>query len=511
MELNVSARPDGRHPQNTCGRRKVADSFPPARGNAGVRGRRGGTPGRGLRALTVARALARFRRTDTPMPTPVVILHGYSDTSSSFQPLAGFLKARGFTVVPIYLGNYITLEDTITIPDLAKAFEAALEREGLPVAQSGGIDLVVHSTGSLVAREWLTRFYLEAGRPCPVNHYLMLAPANFGSPLGHVGKTMFGRIIKGWNTGFESGTKVLDSLELASPYTWNLARRDLFGPNSFYRPDVCKAAVLVGSRPYQKGLRKLVDKNGGDGTVYVCTANLNTAGVSIRFRRKDLPAKASPWPCTAQPIAFGVFPDRDHASITRPDRGGGSLGDFIVRFLQVASVADYAAYAADCEQRTAATLPAKPTKNIYHTYQNLVAHVADDLGYPVLDYFLEFYEHSQGPADDTKIDDLMVRVHAEILEDVHVYGNDHSYRSLIFDLTDLGKALADGEKLMFSLSAAPLGRLVGFTAGQDYNDTSELAVDLASGRSFWRPNQTLLADLTIERTQTEQAFTLQEI
>ena len=445
------------------------------------------------------------------MSTPVVILHGYSDTSSSFQPLAQFLKSKGFTVVPIYLGKYITLEDSITIPDLAKAFEAALTREALPVGRRGGIDLIVHSTGSLVAREWMTRFYLEARRPCPVNRYLMLAPANFGSPLGHLGKTMVGRIVKGWATGFESGTKVLDSLELASPYTWNLAKRDLFGARSYYRPNVCKAAVLVGSQPYQLGLRKLVDKNGGDGTVYVCTANLNTAGMTIRFHHLDEKPDVSPWPRAAQPIAFGVFPDRDHASITRPDQGDPSLGDAIVRFLRLASVAGYAAFSAECDQRTAVTLPAEPTKDIYHTYQNLVARVTDDLGYPVDDYFLEFYEHPQRPADANKIDDLMVQVHAEILEDVHVYGNDHSYRSLIFDLTDLNKALADGEKLMFSLSAAPLSKLIGFTAGKNYNDTSELAVDRASGQSFWRPNQTLLADLTVERTQTEQAFTLQKV
>ena len=104
----------------------------------------------------------------------------------------------------------------------------------------------------------------------------------------------------------------------------------------------------------------------------------------------------------------------------------------------------------------------------------------------------------------------MVQVHAEILEDVHVYGNDHSYRSLIFDLTDLRKTLAEGAKLMFSLSAAPLSQLIGFTAGQNYNDIGELAVDRAAGGGFWRPNQTLLADLTIERTQTEEAFTLQK-
>ncbi len=441
------------------------------------------------------------------MPAPVVILHGYSDDRKSFVPLAQFLQARGFSVVPIFLGDYITLEDTITIPDLAKAFAAALDGQALPVDRPGGINLVVHSTGSLVAREWLTRFFLEAGRPCPVDHYLMLAPANFGSPLGALGKTMFGRIIKGWSTGFESGTQVLSSLELGSPYTWALARRDLFGANSFYRPDVCKAAVLVGSQPYQSGLRRLVDKNGGDGTVYVCTANLNAAGVSIRFHRQNEPAGVTAWPCAAQPIAFGVFPDRDHSSITRPDTGAADLGGFVLDFLALDSADAYAAYRDRCAARTATTLPPQPTQDIYHTYQNLVARVTDDLGYPVTDYFLEFYEAPREPADNLKIDDLMVKIHAEILEDVHAYTNDTSYRSLLFDLTDLQTALASGEQLMFSLSAAPLSHLIGYSAGAA-NDVSELPVDLKSGGGFWCPNQTLLADLVIDRTQAEDAFAL---
>jgi hypothetical protein len=131
------------------------------------------------------------------------------------------------------------------------------------------------------------------------------------------------------------------------------------------------------------------------------------------------------------------------------------------------------------------------------------------LGYPVTDYFVEFYERPQNLADENTVDDLMVQVHADIIENVHAYANDQSYRSLIFDLTDLNKALADGGKLMFSLSAAPLSKLIGFTAGQNDNDVSELAVDLASGQSFWHPNQTLLADLKIERTQAADAFTLQ--
>jgi len=444
------------------------------------------------------------------MKRPVIILHGYSDDHDSFKPLAAFLQREGFNVVSIYLGQYITLEDTVTIPDLAKAFEAALKTARLPVDQEGSIDLIVHSTGSLVAREWLTRFYLEPRLPCPVAHYLMLAPANFGSPLGHVGKTMLGRIVKGWRTKFESGTQVLSALELASPYTWQLAERDLFGTRSFYQPEICQTAVLVGSKPYQTGLRQLVDKNGSDGTVYVCTANLNASALNVVFRHSDEKPIVRTRRPTHKPIAFGVFPDRDHSSITRPDKGNESLGSFVIEFLKSAGPSDYASFAERCSGLTEITLPDKPgseVEKIFHTYQNLVARVRDDLGNPVNDYFLEFYERPQTPRDKTRVDELMVHIHGEVLESVHVCGTDRSHRSLIFDLTDLRTTLASGKELMFSLSAAPLSSLIGFAAGAA-NDISEMPVDFGDNRGFWRANQTLLADLTIERTQDPKTLRL---
>jgi hypothetical protein len=160
------------------------------------------------------------------MASVVVILHGYSDTRKSFAPLAAFLRNNGFRVASIFLGDYITLEDHVTIPDLAKAFVNALASKKISVKKAG-IDLMVHSTGALVAREWLTRCFLEPQLPCPLAHFLMLAPANFGSPRGHLGKTMLGRVIKGWKTGFESGTQVLNALELASPYTRHLSAAPL--------------------------------------------------------------------------------------------------------------------------------------------------------------------------------------------------------------------------------------------------------------------------------------------
>ena len=438
---------------------------------------------------------------------PTVILHGYSDTADSFRPLARHLAGQRIAALDLHLGNYISLEDHVTIPDLAKAFQQALVEQGVPLTP-GAFNLIVHSTGSLVAREWMTRYYLEAGLACPVRRYLMLAPANFGSPLASMGKTMIGRVIKGWKTGFESGREVLNALELGSPYTRTLARRDLFGARSFYDPSQCFTAVLVGGKPYQTGLRRLADRPGGDGTVYVSTANLNASGISIRFGRKPEPALVQEWPRAAKPVAFGVLPDRDHESVTRPDLGSRRLSELISSFLRLESEADYAEYSKLCDSVTFSTLPPDPSEKIFHTYQNLATHVTDDLGFSVADYFLEFFEKARKPADEDKVDRLMVKIHEEVLESVHVYGPDSSYRSLLFDLTDLRKAVAGGKRLMFSLSAAPVSPLLTFAAGAA-NDVSELAVHGAGGRSFWRDNQTLLADLQIERQPAREVFRIE--
>ena len=432
-----------------------------------------------------------------------IILHGYSDRGASFQELATFLSKNGIQAVTVFVGDYITLEDTVTVPDLASAFARALADKGISDGP-GEINLIVHSTGSLVAREWMTRFYLERGRPCPVRHYLMLAPANFGSPLAAKGKTMLGRIIKGWKTGFESGLQVLNALEMASPYTWSLARRDLFGETSFYRPDQCLAAVLVGTKPYGTGLRQLADENGGDGTVYVCTANLNATGLTAEFHGKDEDTKVDFWKRAADPIAFGVFADRDHSSITRPEEGNPDLKAMILDFLRVQDATDYAAYRAQCETHTRSALPDIPHKDIFHRYQNLVSRVTDSLGFPVRDYFLEFYQRALTPEDEYTVDDLMVKVHRDILETVHACKQDPSYRSLLFDLTDLQQVLATGQELMFSLSAAPASELVEFYCGEKANDVSELPVP--QGASFWQENQTMLADIVIRRQQAERVF-----
>lgn len=435
------------------------------------------------------------------MPLPVVILHGWSDSEVSFRPLAEFLRSAGRSVMPIYLGNYVTLEDSLTIQDLAKAFVRALADAGIPTSNHS-FDLVVHSTGTLVAREWLTRYYLEPGLPCPVAHFLMLAPANFGSPLAHKGRTMFGRLVKGWKSGFETGTQILKALEMASPYSWSLAERDLFGTRSYYKPDECMVAVLVGNQPYREWPQSMVNERGSDGTVYVASANLNANRITITLGRKtDRPLVDRARPAFA-PVAFAVIGGRDHTDITRP-APGEPLGDMMLRFLALESDASYRTYSEDCARITGATLPPEPLRDLpdeAHRYQNVVVKVRDDLGFSVPDYFLEFYESSP------RSNEVMARVQREVLEKVHPYNDDESYRSLIFDLTDLDRVLADGTRLLFSVSAASVGSLVEYSAGKR-NDVGALEVPVnGDALRFWRPNETMLTEVIIERVQKPKVF-----
>ena len=110
------------------------------------------------------------------MSRQVAILHGWSDKSESFQPLAEFLKSRGYQAVPIFLGDYISLRDDVNIDDVAKRMEEVVRAKmARPKTArdhlASEFDLIVHSTGGLVARRWISNNY--ADRPCPVKNLIM--------------------------------------------------------------------------------------------------------------------------------------------------------------------------------------------------------------------------------------------------------------------------------------------------------------------------------------------------
>ncbi|MGV8677709.1 hypothetical protein ACV356_31635, partial [Pseudomonas aeruginosa] len=66
--------------------------------------------------------------------------------------------------------------------------------------------------------------------------------------LAHKGRSFIGRVLKGWNRFVgQTGTQVLKGLELGSPYSWQLADRDLFGAAAWYGAARLLTTVLVGN------------------------------------------------------------------------------------------------------------------------------------------------------------------------------------------------------------------------------------------------------------------------
>src|SRR5436190_24318974 len=180
---------------------------------------------------------------------PIVLVHGYSDEGASFKVWERILAARGYDVAMIHACSYRSLTNEVTIKDIAEGLDRALSiRTGLTVDEP--FDAIVHSTGMLVIRAWLTAY---AGRRDRLKHLIGLAPATFGSPLAHKGRSWLGALVKGnksWGPDFlEAGDQVLRDLELASAFTRELAERDLAGPEPVYGdgPDTPYPFVFVGT------------------------------------------------------------------------------------------------------------------------------------------------------------------------------------------------------------------------------------------------------------------------
>ena len=104
------------------------------------------------------------------------------------------LNTNGIAVTDLNICTYISLNNEITIKDIAEGFDRALRLQpGLDADQP--FDAIVHSTGMLVIRAWLTNYgasVSDNGRLRRLKHLIGLAPATWGSPQAHRGRTWMG-------------------------------------------------------------------------------------------------------------------------------------------------------------------------------------------------------------------------------------------------------------------------------------------------------------------------------
>ena len=459
---------------------------------------------------------------------PIVILHGWSDVSASFKSLARLLRARlgGPEITIIHLAEYISMEDEVRFDDIVSAMEVAWNRNGLPTG-AGSVDAIVHSTGGLVIRDWLQRNY--GPNDAPVKHLVMLAPANFGSPLAHKGRSLAGRIWKGFivkkpeGGTFQTGTRILKGLELASPYTWNLAERDRFGEGArMYGPGNVLCTVLVGQDAGGVA-NAIANEDGWDGTVRVSTANMDCARMTVAIPAHTTDAHTvvvrEPEVSSGK-TAFGILDRHDHGtiklahterySIARVERSrrDGSLFSDIVTALTVGDEG-FEVWRESLAARNRALLEkANSTRNPEkHGYQNTVIRVQDQYGVGVEEFVLEFFEKDDDRTRRAR------KAHRAALRSVHAYSDDPSYRSFYIDCTSLFRTIDKaGEFLGISITAYPEmgpGSPVGFTP---YGAGGRGGLRIMRGAldRFFEPNRTVLLTIELTRQQSKSVFRLKE-
>lgn len=431
---------------------------------------------------------------------PLLILHGWSGTSQSLKSLSSFLKGHGFAVVDIWLADYLSMNDEITIQDIGQAMGRALKDKKIPERRHS-FDVIVHSTGGPVVRQYLIHYFFGTPEKCPIRHLVMLAPANFGSPLAHIGKSMIGRLRLGWKWDhfLQTGTRVLEGLELASPTTWEMAEQDLFNPtNRILKQEHIYTTILVGTDAYP-GLAGSFHKNGSDGTVYVSTANLNAAYIKLVFKTPK-GYEVQKQKRYYDPIAFGVLYNRNHRTIVDPGKDK-TLADLLIKSLKIKSTDEYKTHIKHLNKVSgesfAKGLKDPERKERYHQYQHAVIRVHDQFGEGIRDYFVEFFQ-KKGDRTDT----VMQKVQKDILENVRKYSRDASYRSFLFDITDMQKEILKRDKRVdMSLCAAALSKRIWY---QDPEDS--LTVASQRNKTLLAPNTTLLVDIELPRIQHERVF-----
>ncbi len=455
---------------------------------------------------------------------PIVILHGWSDTSETFEPLARLLRARlGRQVSIVSLADYVSMEDEVRFDDVAEAMDVAWRRHGLPRGK-GRVDAVVHSTGGLVIRDWLQRHYRPGN--APVKRLVMLAPANFGSHLAHKGRSFIGRVYKGFiakkpeGRAFETGTHILRGLELASPYTWQLAERDRFGRGgAMYQPGNVLCTVLVGNSGY-RGISSIANEDGSDGTVRASTASMDCVRISAAFPARPGDGAAGPGveyelEESSGETAFGVVEGHNHGTITlshrrRPIGEAAQAtpdGDLLAKIVRGLTVADdgFEAWRQELEAGNRALMPKAPRRDgKNHGFQNTVVHVRDQYGVGVDDHLLEFYE------EDHDGGDRVARMfHESAIRKVHKYSGDASYRSVYVDCTRLARTIDKvHEALSLSITAYPEldeRTPVGFTTLGSVGVGGVRIPRDHIGR-FFAPHRTALVTLQLTRQQSERTF-----
>lgn len=464
------------------------------------------------------------------MADKLLIVHGYSDGSTSFTALGDFLVRRGlYQPQNVFYLDYSSMDDEATFEDFADKLDAdhraRLGRER--------VDVACHSTGSLVVRSWLALHAERAYRrrqpePCPVHRLLCFAPANFGSDLAKLGQSFLSKFRSTFFNShshgvdfMESGKRVLQGLEPASPFQWRLSEIDLQSERSYFRPDVdpqfqCYPIVLSAGTGYGGVQAKLIKERampGTDGTVRIAGTSLNTRSCTLDFREAGPKCLWWPSPKFAD-MPFAIFAGFNHGSIIDPDTPGFTAdwgpGTWAVKALeQVKNLQTYEELAHQFRTVSQENYVRAEPKD-QGRYQQFFFKVRDDVGLDVHDFYVDF--HVVGP-DGTTHEELTLRFDDDFETNFYRHSASGAHRVMMLDCRKLGEfatRLRDARaKLVIEITGVSNLPDVRYVVSRyDAYDPSQ---PLAAGEPILLcENTTTLVDVVLNRMQTDKLLEVKD-
>ena len=475
----------------------------------------------------------------------VLIVHGWSDSYESFQPLKNLLVAAGYQTTQVFLGTYASMRDDVTFDDLATGLQRRfmeMGKYGTLTLRPFSLDVIVHSTGGPVVRHWLNHYLGDICKGdlarCPVRSLIMLAPANFGSRLAAQGKSALAKLFKGgMEHGFQTGKRILEGLELGSPVLWRIAEGDLFANECRYpcTPKGPFVYVMSGSDTYGhlKGLvAKGANENGSDGTIRAAAASLNSIKIQVDYTQPDNP-DARIVLQRNEPFAFRVMPGLNHSTIVPRNEPPAANGTFsqIQQCLAVSTPEQYKALSDGWEADTKAFFEGERRKSsgeAVDPHQQFIVRVRDEIGNDVTDYRLEFHVvdteiRSSSWQDDEEIlrklqayQDLTLFLQDEVLRDVQPHSVNPSYRTFFVNLRRLdelrARLQADGRHPYIGMNVDAVPRGQGLTYDTDrlryFPVDIPLMIDGGRSVTFFKESTSTLVDISLQGVQGPEVIRL---
>jgi hypothetical protein len=359
----------------------------------------------------------------------IVLVHGWSVTNLNTygglpQRMAAEAVQRGMDLQleHIFLSRYISFHDEVTLADIARALQAALEER----PELTDFVCITHSTGGPVVRLWWDTYY--ADKPSPISHLIMLAPANFGSALAQLGKGKLSRL-KSFFEGVEPGQGVLDWLELGSDAAWTLNSNWIQNGRKQFGKSKTFPFVLIGQsidRALYDHVNSYTGELGSDGVVRTAAANLNANYLELKQDITLLPNQAVQVENTltaklinaSQKVPLMVLRGKSHsgskmgimASVAphTDDSDSSQTVEAIFACMNVATGMDYARLYTKFARETQAVQKTEYVEEettlflfkntfIHDIYSQVIFRVRDHEGHAVIDYDLIF---TAGPDDN---------------------------------------------------------------------------------------------------------------